>query len=330
VSARAQAAEREYTVGHFSDEFRATLTVEDKDDVFRPGTVSVFDRKSGRRLIHVAAEELYVDMKSGEATANVKEVPYGRQSALIYEDFDFDGRSDLAIMDGQNSCYHGPSFQIFLRRGVGFVQSAPFTRLAQEYCGMFSVDAAARQLSVMTKSGCCWHLFETYSVVNGAPKRIESVVESLEGQAYLKRETRGRRNATEYFLLPPKESSATVLLAFDVAGPRPKHLEVFSSEGMLDYALVSGPDRRVEFSYQLHVSRERDDGKARPFRWDPGTRELSFRNGSYRYVIHDGATVGVSVHSRGRVVHLEPVEGTRSGTLGDLATSGFENVTAAR
>jgi hypothetical protein len=131
-------------------------------------------------------------------------------------------------------------------------------------------------------------------------------------------------------LLPPKESSATVLLAFDVAGPRPKHLEVFSSEGMLDYALVSGPDRRVEFSYQLHVSRERDDGKARPFRWDPGTRELSFRNGSYRYVIHDGATVGVSVHSRGRVVHLEPVEGTRSGTLGDLATSGFENVTAAR
>jgi len=50
-------------------------------------------------------------------------VVFGTAALLIYEDFDFDGRRELAIMDGQNSCYHGPSFRIFLRRGRGFEES---------------------------------------------------------------------------------------------------------------------------------------------------------------------------------------------------------------
>jgi hypothetical protein len=329
AGSQARAAEREYAIGKFSDEFRATLTLEEKDDVFRPGAVSVFDRKSGRRLIHVTADELILDLKDGEATANVKELPYGLQSVLIYEDFDFDGRPDLAIMDGQKSCYHGPSFRIFLRRDAGFTKSAPFTRLAHEYCGMFAVDAAAKQISVMTKSGCCWHLFQTYAVANGAPRLLDSVVESYEAQTYLMRETTGRRTATEYFLLEPSESSATVLLAFDIAGPRPKRVEVFSFGGELDYALVTGNERRVEFSYWVHVLRGRNDGKAHPFRWDAGARELGFQNGAYRYVIHDGAKAGVSVHSHGRVVDFDAVEGSRTGTLGDLAKAGLENVTPA-
>ncbi len=97
-SSQALAAQKTYQIGHFSDEFRATLAVEDSSDVFRPGSVSVFASPSGQRLLRVASDELTLELEHGQVPANIKELPYGRQSVLIYEDFDFDGRRDLAIM----------------------------------------------------------------------------------------------------------------------------------------------------------------------------------------------------------------------------------------
>jgi hypothetical protein len=329
-NAQALAAQKQYAVGRFSHEFRATVTLEDTGEVFQPGSVSVFERRSGRRLLRVGSAELAFDVENGQVPPNVKEVPYGRQSVLIYEDFDFDGHRDLAIMDGQKSCYHGPSFQIFLRQGSGFAKSETFTQLAQDYCGMFTVDASARRLFNMTKSGCCWHQFDTYEVVNHGPRLLESVVESLEEEspAYLRKETSGRRSSTEHLLLTPDESGSKLLLAFELAGSRKKRVEVFATEGALDYALVVGPERHVELSYRLHVVGKANDApNAHPFSWDPTSGELSFQNGAYRYVIHDGAQgLGVTVHFRNRVVFLPGVEKSRSGTLRGLVIQDFENV----
>lgn len=325
---------REYPIGYFADEFRATVAVEDSSDVFRPGTVSVFARRTGKRLLQVQSSELAFEVNDGRVAPNVKEVPYGRQSVLIYEDFDFDGRPDLAIMDGQNSCYHGPSFQVFLRRGATFVKSAAFTRLAQEYCGMFGVDPAAKRLSAMTKSGCCWHQFDSFQVIDGAPRLLESVVESQVevSSAYLRRETSGRRTMREYLLLPPEQAGSRLLLAFDLAGPRRRHVEVFASDGLLDYALVVGPDRRVELSYQLHVlgnSEPRNPVSEHRFSWDERTGQLSFQSASYRYVIHDApGRLGVSVQGHGRPLFMPAVAKTRNGTLRGLEAHDFENVEA--
>jgi hypothetical protein len=317
---RALAATKAYDVGHFSDEFRATVTVEDSQEVFRPGSVSVYERKSGKRLLHVEASELAFDLEqNGEVAPNVVELPYGRQSVVIYEDFDLDGRRDLAIMDGQKSCYHGPSFQIFVREGKGFKKSRAFTRLAQEeYCGMFQVDRAEKRIYTMTKSGCCWHRYDSYAVVKRAPVLLESVEESAVDGSYLRRATRGRRASLEYFLLPPEESISKVLLSFDLAGPRPRHVEVFVTEGYLDYALVVGPDRRVEYSQRLHA-RPRDltrkDAEPEPFLWDPAKRELSFETGAYRYVVHDGEEPGVTVSHLGEVTFLPAIASSRRGSL---------------
>jgi len=180
--ATALAAPREYPIGHFSDEFRATVTVEDTGEVFRPGAISVFERRTGRRLLRITSSELAFEVEGGEVRPDLQALPSGRQSVLVYEDFDFDGRADLAIMDGQKSCYHGPSFQVFLRRGQGFRKSAAFTRLAQRYCGMFAVDSQAKRLFTVTKSGCCSHQRTTYDVVRHAPRLLATVKESFEPQ----------------------------------------------------------------------------------------------------------------------------------------------------
>lgn len=75
-------------------------------------------------------------------------------------------------MDGQYSCYHGPSFQIYLETEEGLKHSPEFTRLAQEYCSIFDVDYEKQTLHTIAKSGCYWHQFSTFKVVNNIPNPI--------------------------------------------------------------------------------------------------------------------------------------------------------------
>jgi len=319
----AQAARKTYPIGPFSDEYHATVTVEDSSEVFRPGAVSVFDSKTGKRIIHVTAEELTVDVAQGKVTPNIKQLPYGEQSVLIYEDFNFDGRKDLAIMDGQNSCYHGPSFQVYLATGTGFKLSAAFTELAQSYCGMFQVDAATKSLSTMTKSGCCWHQFNEYQVAGDRPVLVRSVEDEVAGSSplgYRKMSVRekGRKRKITY-QLDEEVGHLQTVLAFPLKEGG-KSVVVFQMEDeTLDYALLTA-DGNVEFSYVLDVvGYRRGTGKDElpDMRLARGGHNLQFKNGKYTYTIHDAPDrLGVSVDFDKRSVFLA---GDPTGKKGGLA-----------
>src|SRR5690606_16191548 len=86
-----------------------------------------------------------------------------------------------AIMDGHNSCYGGPSFRVYLATGKGFSFNEAFTRLAQEYCGMFGVDPDQKKIYTMIKSGCCWHESTQFIVKDNKPfaTKITSVEHEL-------------------------------------------------------------------------------------------------------------------------------------------------------
>jgi hypothetical protein len=81
VAAPAAAETKTYPVGHFSDTFSATVTVE-PGDVYQRGSVSVLARRSGKRVLHVDSEGLAVDLEEGKIPPNVRELPYGRHSVL--------------------------------------------------------------------------------------------------------------------------------------------------------------------------------------------------------------------------------------------------------
>lgn len=100
---------------------------------------------------------------------------YDEQSAFSFGDYNFDGDPDLALCDGKNSGYGGPSYQIYLLFPLTkkFVHSPGFTRLAQDqYLGMFEVDSKRKLLRTFSKSGCCFHVMEEYSVVNNRPQKV--------------------------------------------------------------------------------------------------------------------------------------------------------------
>lgn len=316
-------------VAEFSTEFSATVRVDEPTQWGSPGVVTVRDRKSGKAVLEVDTSGL-PGMVDAEASANLVERPYGEQSVLIHDDFDFDGRKDFAIQDGNNSCYGGPSFQIFLRRGKGFKKSEAFTRLAQEYCGMFGVDAKQKQLSTFWKSGCCQHGFETWGVVGGVPvERNDTTEDYLVNPGYLTTTTSspGSVPYVTYTLPSGDEWDAKPLFSFLLRGKRVRRVDVFVVNGHLDYAL-SGDGGNVELSYGVHVLRTREPAKV-PFGWNSGRAELSFKNGEYRYVIHDSKDrLGVSVQRGGHETFLPAKPDSRAGTLAQLVLSELDNVRA--
>lgn len=136
--------------------------------------VVILDKKTNKKIFSAFAFFSDYDLEEGQAKTNIHEIPYGEQSILIYEDFNFDNVKDLAIRVGNFSCYGGPAYDVYLAKNNNFEPSESLTELAQSFCGFFSVDHEKKQLSTMTKSGCCWHQYNTYIVENDQPVLTES------------------------------------------------------------------------------------------------------------------------------------------------------------
>src|SRR6266498_5889224 len=103
-------AQKIFTVDNFSKGYYGKIQISDTSEVFSKGWVAIYDRKTNKQIIKVVSDELALTLHKGKAVANIKSLPYGEQSLIMYDDFNFDGKKDLAISDGQNSCYHSPSF----------------------------------------------------------------------------------------------------------------------------------------------------------------------------------------------------------------------------
>ena len=113
-------------------------------------------------------------------TAGKQRVLYDDEYSVVFDDFNFDGLEDLAVCNGRNSGYGGPSYTVFLfgRRAARFVESRPLSRLNEGvYLGLFFPDPKAKTLAAFSKSGCCYHETEVYKVVNDRPVLVEKVIE---------------------------------------------------------------------------------------------------------------------------------------------------------
>lgn len=113
-------------------------------------------------------------------TAAKQRVLYDDEFSVVFDDFNFDGREDLAVCNGRNGGYGGPSYTVFLfdRRAGRFVENRPLSRLNEGvYLGLFFPDAKGKTLTALSKSGCCYHETEVYKVVNDRPVLVQKIIE---------------------------------------------------------------------------------------------------------------------------------------------------------
>ena len=313
-------------VGHFSEDYYANVTTLSKPNPTSAEAgilyeVRVFDARTKKELIKVESDNL-----AGELEANIKELPYGRQSIVMYEDFNFDGKADFAINDGHNSCYQGPSYQVYLAKNGRFAHSPEFTRLAQEYCGMFRADSEQKRLYTMSKSGCCYHVFDTYRISGNKPI-LEEHTEELAGNKvwyYIESITHryGKKPQTtkEFYIA----DAPKMALQFKLLNQSKKVL-ILDGEGnnYPDYALANEAGT-VEFSYQLsQFDRFGDmlklDENIQPMRLDLTQNSLCFNNGNVQYrIIDTPQELGVEVQQNGKITFLAGDVASKQGSLDAL------------
>jgi hypothetical protein len=148
-----------------------------------PATVRVFRKgsKTPFQTLRMPNVELYKDTAAfSPETSEKPRGLYAEEYSFVFDDFNFDGREDLAVCNGRNGGYAGPSYTVFLfdKRAGRFVENRRLSRLAEgPYLGLFFPDAKAKTLAAFSKDGCCYHETEVYKVVGDRPVLVEKVIE---------------------------------------------------------------------------------------------------------------------------------------------------------
>jgi hypothetical protein len=302
-----------FIVDNFSKDYFGKIFIADTTEVFSKGWVAIFDKKTKKQLIKINSDELTYELHDGKVLANIQELPYGEQSQILYEDYNFDGIKDFAIMDGQNSCYHGPSFQIYLKTDKGFKLSPEFTELAQNYCGMFDIDHTTQTISTMTKDGCCWHQYSEFKVKNNKPYPIKIVEEGMSTSGitwdYIEKNlVDGKMIETTYKKLALDVDKDNLILSFALENK--KNMQIFITDNVLYYAFMDNDDK-IELLYND------------TFKYSSQENTLTFTNHDSEYIISDDKIV---VKTPKSTYNIKAVNDTKLGTLGKLKNLKIENV----
>lgn len=152
-----------------------------------PARVSLY-RKGAKlpfQTLRLRNLQLYRDTAaySPETSAKRRGI-YAEEYTFVFEDFDFDGEADLAICNGREGGYGGPSYNVYLFdwKSKRFVENPRLSKLTESpYLGLFFPDPKKRRLSVYSKSGCCYHETEVYSLVRRRPVLVEKMTEEATG-----------------------------------------------------------------------------------------------------------------------------------------------------
>lgn len=319
-----------YKIDNFSEKYVGIVTVDKgyENEIFKKGSISIIDTKTNKSIIKIESDELTFDIEeNGKVKTNVLELPYGEQSIIIYQDFNFDGIKDLAVLDGQFSCYHGPSFKIYLETKKGLIYSVAFTQLAQEYCGMFQVNYENKTLYTMTKSGCCWHQFSTFKVVNNIPKPLLIIEEDATKFPYFTStiiEWNGEKQTEKTVkTLDIDQEGITKVLSFQLLKSKKEVILFNHNDRTLNYVLLT-PKETVEFSFPLETVYQNPD-----FKINKPENLLTFKNENAIYKIYQTETkVGIKVNVNGEIYDLKGDYNTVKGSLKDITKVKLDNVIA--
>ncbi len=159
-------AQTEYCIDDFSDTYFAKVIIDKStnDEIIKRGNIIVFTKKNKKKIISVITEDFII--KHAIKKNSCMKYPYEKQKILIYQDFNFDGQKDFAIWDGNNACYGGKSYKIFLKNKTGFALNITFSNLTHApFCDMFEIDRKNKQIETFSKSGCCEQTTTYYQIL---------------------------------------------------------------------------------------------------------------------------------------------------------------------
>ncbi|MEE6126297.1 hypothetical protein V2E39_02720 [Chryseobacterium arthrosphaerae] len=176
-------AQYQFEVKNISKSYSAVIHSENCYDsrCTGKGTVELFNN-SNTRVQTFVSDDLVIDLKPDQKPKPGKMMELAKdQSAIIIDDFNFDGTEDIALRNGNMGNYHSASYDVYVFNStrMSFVKSKELTELASNGFDFFGVDSQRKRLTTFGKSGCC-DLFTTeYAVIpnKGLDKVFEKEVD---------------------------------------------------------------------------------------------------------------------------------------------------------
>lgn len=170
-----------FLANNCSNQYNAKIFVENCDNGVCGGksTIILYDKISDKELetFHSADLDFSLSEKQDAKIGWLELSKY--QSPLIFGDFNFDGKEDMAIRNGSQGVYISPSYDVYLATTNNrFILNTNLTKLASENLGMFEVDKKNKLLIIEQKDGCCYHKTINYSIdVKNKLTEVSSVIE---------------------------------------------------------------------------------------------------------------------------------------------------------
>ncbi len=160
-----------------SKNFDLKITVAGCEDNICEGKATVYLLKKNQTAVIqiIQMPNIYLELgNDSKPSANLIELYGENNSGIVFDDYNFDGTEDLALRNGNNGSYGGPSYDILLfsKATNKFVRNSHLTKLASENLGLFTVDKKTKTLETFNKSGCCWHQTIRYKIVNDRSVKI--------------------------------------------------------------------------------------------------------------------------------------------------------------
>lgn len=175
-------AQKSFTIGDASKHYAVLLSFDSCDIVNRicptECRVQVLAKADKTKVLDYINPGISIYYSADDPTS------FNENDIVHFDDFNFDGTQDMAIRNGSNSGYGGPSYDVFVYHQTKkqFVKSKELTILASENLGLFNVDKKQKRLIAFQKSGCCWHVKREYIVVPGKGLKMMREVEEAAGE----------------------------------------------------------------------------------------------------------------------------------------------------
>lgn len=186
INERKEGTLKTYELNDFSDEYRISVELfgyDEQGDYIGTSRIiySLFDKKTDKLLMTIDTAKSknandypaeFMNFKTTDGLIKINENPYIDQisSPVFYEDFNFDGVKDFAFLTGNQGGYRSSSFDIYLSTKNSFVYNEDFTKLTQDYQGMF--DIKDFRLITGSREGASIYYRNEFIVENNKPKKI--------------------------------------------------------------------------------------------------------------------------------------------------------------
>lgn len=153
-----------------TDLFDVTVEVQcQQSNCHGPATITLYEKGTQKVIQQFESDDLALHLNKSSASSMTDLPLPAEQNALIFKDFDFDGREDIAIKNGNTGAYGGPIYDIYVFNDQWgkFVYNEALSMLTNAELGMFELDHHQKRIIAFSQSGCCYHVRTEYSIRPG-------------------------------------------------------------------------------------------------------------------------------------------------------------------